>query len=253
MGASARASARLSLSALRPSRTLRRRLIVAGLAAIALAAAYVLWFRDSSFVAVEDVNVSGIEGAPGLEPRLVAAARQQSTLNVDAAALEAAVADDPAVRAISAEPDFPHGLAVAVDLRQPVGYLRSEGAVVAGDGVVLAEADRPPDGLATLDVKDGDLVRGGAVGGEGLALARVLGAAPKPLLGEVNSITIDPELGVVADLGPGIELRFGSKGEASQKWRATAAVLADRKLDRAAYIDLSVPGRPVVGGLPAGP
>lgn len=253
MGASVRAFARLPISALRPSRTLRRRLIAAGMVAIAFSTAYVFWFRDSSFVAVEEVTVSGIEGAPELEPKLVAAARQQSTLNVDPVALEAAVASDPAVRAISAEPDFPHGLAVTVDLREPVGYLRSEGAVVAGDGVVLAGANRPPDGLATLDLKDGDPVRGGAVGGEGLALARVLGAAPKPLLAEVNSITIDPELGVVADLGPGIELRFGSKGEADQKWRATAAVLADRKLDRAAYIDLSVPGRPVVGGLTADP
>ncbi len=252
MAGPARSLPRLRLPALPRIRRLTRSLIVGGLILLALCAAYLLWFRNSSFVAVEEVGVRGIEGHPELEQPLVAAARQQSTLNVDVAALERAVASEPAVRGISAEVDFPDRLDLEVDLRSPVGYVRSEGVVVAADGVILEQAKRPPDGLAVVDVNGGERGRGGSVGGEGLALARVLGAAPAALLAEADSIVLDAELGVLVDLGPGIELRFGSKGDAEKKWAAAAAILADRKLEGAAYIDLSVPERAVVGGTAAG-
>jgi hypothetical protein len=55
--------------------------------------------------------------------------------------------------------------------------------------------------------------------------------------------------GVVADLGNGIELRMGDGTEGAAKWAAAAAVLAKDDLGSPAYIDVSVPGRPVAGGL----
>ena len=45
-------------------RVTRRWLIVAVILAAALIAGYMLWFRDSSFVAVEKVNVTGADTSP---------------------------------------------------------------------------------------------------------------------------------------------------------------------------------------------
>ena len=49
----------------------------------------------------------------------------------------------------------------------------------------------------------------------------------------------------------GIELRLGTRDRVDQKWAAVAAILADRHLTSLSYIDVRVPDRPAVGGVPA--
>ena len=96
-----------SLPGLPPWKIVRRRLIVIGLVLVALAAAYLFWFRGSSFVRVETVKITGTEQAPEIESALRSAADGQSTLNVDVAALEEAVAGDPLVRGIKVDAELP--------------------------------------------------------------------------------------------------------------------------------------------------
>ena len=194
--------------------------------------------------------MKGSEEIPAIESALRDAATEQTTLNVDTAALEAAVSSEPAVRGISASPDFPHGLTIDVDLREPAGYLKSVG-VIAGDGVILSREGHSPGDLATIEVAGGTRSAGGRVEGAALHVATVLGAAPSPLSPLVRSATVDPDFGVVVELDDGLDLRFGGPGSASQKWQAAAAVLADPDLEGAAYLDLSVPERPVAGGVPS--
>lgn len=233
---------------------LKRRLIVAALLLLILIVAYMFWLRNSSLVAVENVTITGAEQHPPVESALRNAATGQTTLNLDLAALQEVVAGDPAVRGISAAPDFPHGLTIDVDVRQPVGYLKGAGAVVAGDGVVLSRGERPAD-LATIKVKEDDPIAGGSIKGGALQVASVLGAAPAPLVPAISSASVDPSFGVVVELNDGLQLRFGGAGSADLKWLAAAAILADPDLGVAAYLDLSVPERPVAGGVPdlAGP
>ena len=47
-----------------------------------------LWFRDSSLVAVDEVRVTGANVAPGVADQLTAAATGLTTLHLDRAALE---------------------------------------------------------------------------------------------------------------------------------------------------------------------
>lgn len=253
MGSLARSLPRPSLGFLPAGPVLRRRLAVFVIALASLAAAYHFWFRDSSFVAVEAVRISGVEERPELASQLESAALDQTTLHVDEQALVDVISDDPAVRGVSATPDFPHRLSIEVDLRDPVAYVPSAGAVVAGDGVVLDRADDRPEDLAVIDVSDAAIGAGETIEGNALTVARTLEPAPAPLLEEVDGARMDGEYGVVVTLGEGIELRFGDRDDADLKWRAAAAVLADPKLETAAYIDLSVPDRPVVGGVAADP
>lgn len=218
--------------------------------AAALAALYMLWLRDSSFVAIEEVRISGLESRGDLDASLRAAALEQTTLNVDQAALLDSIATDPAVVSVSADADFPRAIDLSVELRKPVAYLPGEGAVVAADGVVLERSGKAPEGVVTLRSKGLEGTGGEALGGEALQLARLLGAAPAPLLAESESVRLDETYGIVVTLAAGIELRFGSSGQLGSKWRAASAVLADPKLEGAEYLDLSVPARPVAGGLP---
>lgn len=244
-GAGKGREARSALS-LPSGRAIRRWIIVFALILAALLAGYMLWFRDSSFVEVERVEVTGTHLSSAVERNLSAAAIGLSTLHLDRAALDAAVADDPSVVALKIDTDFPHGLTIDVQSRTPAGWLDADGgALIAADGIVLGDGVDRPQGLPVIEADSAKL--GDRAQGQALAAARVLGAAPGPLRPQVDSARVDPELGVVAEVTGGIELRFGDPGNAEQKWRAAASVLADPKLTSASYIDLSAPSRPVVG------
>jgi cell division septal protein FtsQ len=234
---------------------LKRRLLLALTVAAALAAGYHFWLRDSSLVAVEQVTVVGADQSPEIDRKLRAAGLGQTTLHIDQGALSEAVAGEPAVRSVTASGDFPHGLTIEVELRNPAGFVRSEGLVVAGDGVILERTGSAPQGLPAIKAESDKGAAGSAsaVGGEALEVARVLGSAPEPLAPLIASATTDETMGVVVELSAGLELRFGGAGDAATKWLAAAAVLADPSFETAAYLDLSVPDRPVAGGVPDAP
>ncbi len=80
--------------------------------------------------------------------------------------------------------------------------------------------------------------------------ARIAGAAPAPLRRRVREIQRDGDRGYVAQLREGPELVFGSAAHLRAKWIAAARVLADPETGGATYVDLRLPGRPAVGGLP---
>jgi hypothetical protein len=88
---------------------------------------------------------------------------------------------------------------------------------------------------------------GGVLEGPVLQQARVLGAAPAALRPYLES-SYYGETGVDVKLRSGIELRFGDASQASAKWKAAAAVLADPSITALDYVDLHAPGRPAVGG-----
>lgn len=214
---------------------------------VALVAAYFFWFKGSSFVAVEEVEITGVDVSANVAATLENTALGMSTLDLDREALEAAVADDPAVIGLKMETDFPHGLTIDVESRRPVGWWDVDGGtVLAGDGVVLSDNVERPDGLPAIEAsQEGDV--GERVSGPPLALARVLGGAPTPLLELTERAWIDGELGPIVEVKGGIELRFGGPSNSAAKWRAAAAVIADPETTSIQYIDLSSPSRPATG------
>lgn len=226
-------------------RIVRRRLIVAVLLLAVLAAGYMFWFRDSSFVQVSAVTVNGADGDAAVAAALEAAAQDQSTLHLDVDALRAVVADEPSVAGLTASADFPHGLTIDVDLRAPVGYIEGDGGtIVSGEGIVLQSGVDRPDGLPLIDA-EGNI--GGAVDGDALAGAQVLAGLPPVLAPQIESVAMDKELGPVVTLNGGVEVRFGDPTRSEAKWKAVAGVLADPSITTLNYLDVSVPSRPVSG------
>ena len=215
-----------------------------------LGATYQLWFRNSSFVAVENITIEGIHGPEqqGVEAALAGAAGEMTTLNVDDDALEAAVAGFPTVVGVDADADFPHDLALIVKERPPVllATAGGESVPIAGDGTVLPGVDVSDLKLPSIGVDE--LPAQGRLSGDALQIARVMGPTPKPLLELVEEISIGGEEGVQVTLRGDVPVWFGGSDDAAAKWDATAAILADPQIDSLTYVDVRVAERPSIGG-----
>jgi cell division protein FtsQ len=226
----------------------RTAIVVALLAAAA--AGYFLWFRHSSLVAVDDVEVVGLSGPDraAVTERLTRLAVGMTTLDVDSQALERAVAGFPTVQSITVDPNFPHGMRIEVTERRPV-MLVAEGDTripVAADGTLLPDNPEPDGGLPVLELKKAPPASG--LEGAAADQAVIAGAAPEPLRPLMHEIEHTSDHGIVVTLRGGIPVYFGTAAEAGPKWTAAAAVLADPELQSLSYLDVRVARRPAVGG-----
>ncbi len=235
----------------------RHRLRLAAIAALAVAALLTgawLWFRDSSFAAVQRVEVSDVSGpdAGAIVAALQHAARGTSTLDVDMAALRGAVSRFPQVRSLRVRAVFPHQLRIEVIEQLPVAVLVGPGgarAAAAADGAVLGSSLVASD-LPTITVPK--LAAKVVHDSTALEALRVLGAAPPSLIGFVANVSDGPK-GIAASLRDGTVVYFGDAWRARAKWLAFARVLvAEGSVAEgsatATYIDVRLPERPAVGG-----
>lgn len=240
-------------SALTPGPVLRRRAIVAAVLAVLIAALYMLWLRDSSFVAVEQVTVTGVtsKDAERVRSALTSTAKTMTTLHVDRERLEKTAAVFPIVERIEVTPDFPHGMTVHVIEHRPVAMVDADGRTVpvAGDGTVLTGLPVELD-LPTIELS-GPAPQRELPPGAARDAALVAGAAPAVIVRRLESVGREGGArGVVAQIEDGPELIFGRPEQAAAKWAAAVRVLADADSAGATYVDVRLPERPVAGGLP---
>jgi cell division protein FtsQ len=118
---------------------------------------------------------------------------------------------------------------------------------VAADGLVLSDVPIT-SGLPVVTVKSA-LPTERLTEGKAFQLVRLVGLAPAALRARIESVYIKPNVGVVAEVRKGPELRFGDSSRLPAKWMAAARVLAAAGARGATYIDLRLPERPAAGGL----
>jgi cell division protein FtsQ len=234
--------------------TLRRvpwRVPAGVLLAVALLALGWLWFRDSSFAAVDEVFVTGTSSSEEHQVRtaLRQAALGMSTLHVREDALRKAVAPYSSVAGLEVHADFPHELDIEVLERRPVATVEAGGvSVPATGGGRLLDGVRA-SGLPVVQAAAAATSAGDHVTDRhALAALRVAAAAPKELLARTERLYYGPH-GMTLDLRNGPELFFGSAERARVKWTAAATVLAASSAKGAVYLDLRVPGRVAAGGV----
>jgi cell division protein FtsQ len=212
-----------------------------------------LWFRQSSFVSVQRVQITGVHGpeAQAVQAALADAAHGMSTLDASTSALRAAVASLRVVRAVSVIPSFPHGLRIEVSEQLPVAALTVAGVrtALAADGVVLGprllSGSLPSVSGATVPVP-GKLVHGASL----RAALAVLGAAPAPLAKHVERVFTGAK-GLTVAMRNGLLVYFGDANHPHAKWLSLARVLADSGSAGASYVDVRLPTHPAAG-FPAG-
>jgi cell division protein FtsQ len=235
-----------------------RRLGIA-LAVVALLGGGWLLLRNSPLVAVEHVQIAGVQGvdAGPIDAALRGAARNMSTLNVNVAALRAAVAPFHVVRDLSVATSFPHGLRIHVVEQLPVAVLSVGGVhtAVAADGVVLGPdllaSERIPLPVITLAAGSQAPLGGHVENATARTELTVLGAAPRMLLGWVSKVFVGPE-GLTVSMRNDVAIYFGDAARPHAKWLSAARVLADPNSAGATYVDVRVPERPAAGTTAAG-
>jgi cell division protein FtsQ len=208
-----------------------------------------LWFRDSSFAAVRNVTITGSTSSEDKRVRaaLESAARGESTLHLDEAALHEAVEPFASVAGLRVRPDFPHDLRVEVIEHEPVATVQSGGSRVPATGAgLLLEGVRAED-LPTVTSKAPP--RDGRVEDRRALAALKIAAAAPPELRARSERVLWTEEGLALDLRDGPELIFGSPGDARAKWRAAARVLAEDSSAGTTYLDLRVPKVVAAGGV----
>jgi cell division protein FtsQ len=208
-----------------------------------------LLLRHSSFVAVQRVRISGVHGpqATAIDAALLAAAHRMSTLDVNTAALRAAVAPFRLVRELHAIPSFPHGLRIEVVESLPVATLLAGGVrtAVAADGVVLGPG-MLSSSLPTLSVANEPAAGARVSSPPLLESLAVLGAAPASLGRFITSVTQGPR-GLTIGMRDGLSIYFGNAYRPHAKWISLARVLADPSSAGASYVDVRLPSRPAAG------
>jgi len=212
-----------------------------------------LWLRSSPLAAVAQVQISGVHGpeASAIEAALDSAARDMNTLDVNPAALRAAVSSFGVVREVHAVASFPHDLRIRVVEQLPVAALLVGGqrTAVAADGMVLGPAllsGSLPVLAGVYAPAAGARLRSASM----LAPLAVLGAAPTRLAPLVARAFVGTN-GVTLAMHNGLLAYFGDATRPRAKWLSLARVLADPSSAGASYIDVRLPERPAAG-FPAG-
>ncbi|HEX6391176.1 MAG TPA: FtsQ-type POTRA domain-containing protein [Solirubrobacteraceae bacterium] len=226
-----------------------RTLLLGVAAALAIVTGW-MWFRDSGFVAINQVDVVGASGQQGATIRTAIrnAAEDMTTLHVREDALRKALAPYPIVKDVRVQADFPHRLKVTVVEHEPVAVIVSgtREVTVAADGTLLRDT-RAAASLPELPLRrspSGTRVEGRAA----RDLVALLAAAPPALREQVGRVFLGPR-GLTARLKAGSALYFGDGERLKAKWAAATAVLADASSKGATSLDLRVPERPAAGGL----
>ncbi len=232
----------------------RLRLVVAGLATLALLGGGWLWLRDSSLVGVQQVSITGVTGPDAARIRsvLTLAARNMTTLDVRVGQLKTAVAPFPVVKDLRVSTQFPHGMRISVLEQLPVGALVAGGRAVAasGDGTLLH--DVAAGSLPAIPVRS---LPGGSQVTDRVALEALalLADTPPRLVARIGQVTEAPPHGLVVQLRSGPDIYFGDGSDLNAKWTAATAVLADPSSAGAAYIDVTDPARPAAGAQAVAP
>lgn len=227
-----------------------RRSVAAGLGILATAAAAYVAARQSSAFAVTRVEV---EGAPaGVRTQVqkaLAPLAGTSLLALDGSALTRRVEALSTIVSVEYDRTFPHTLRVRVVPETPVAVLRrgADAWIVSARGRVVSRIEpRTVPGLPRVWVPAKTAVAVGAIVPDevGGAAARALALAERFPARIASASARKGEL--VFRLRSGIDLRFGAPNDIRLK-----LAIARRALQflpaGAAYLDVSVPGRPVAG------
>ena len=230
------------------------RSLLVGVALVALSAAGYAGAAATSMFAVQEIAVRGVP--PESAARIRAALEPvvgTSLLRLDPDAVEQRVAALAEVASVSYDRAFPHTLVVSVRLEQPAVVVRrgQESWLVSFRGRVLrplVRGARPA--LPRVWVAPATRLTAGGYVGDPMAerairAVAVLRATPLP----VQVRTVAGERGELTfRLASGAELRLGSELDLPLKLAVAAYVvgeLAPRWAGGPAYLDVSVPERPV--------
>ena len=234
------------------------RSLAVGFSLLAAALALYAGARETKVFAVHDVAV---ESVPPVQARLVGQALEglegTSLLQIDQEAIERRLEKLPHVHLLGYDRAFPNDLRVQVSVERPAAVLRrgSDRWLVSAEGRVLRQLEqrlRRPLPVVwlerTVEPEVGSILQAADPARAVRAVAEIRAAAPG-LARRVWYVKVGEAGTATAVLDDRFEIRLGSGTDLALKLAVARQVLARlrRDGDVAAYLDVSVPERPVVG------
>lgn len=224
-----------------------------------LAAAFALYFgaRETAVFSVRSIDVTTEpRGHTGVVREALVPIEGTSLLKVDEAAIASRLEPLPHVHLMGYDRSFPNGLRVRVSVEAPVAVLRraDENWLVSVEGRVLRKLEvrlRRPLPVVwvprSVEPEVGVLVRAVEPAAAVRALSSMRSAAPAFFRRIWYVAPGDHGLNVV--LRDRLELRLGEATDLALKLEVARHVLAaaSATTGTVAYVDVSVPGRPVAG------
>jgi cell division septal protein FtsQ len=252
--AAARAPARSSTALqLLPS----GRSLAVGFGLLTAAFALYLGARETAVFSVRSIDVAtDPRGHTGVVARALAPIAGTSLLEVDEAVIASRLEPLPHVHLLGYDRSFPNGLSVRVSVEAPVAVLRRAGEnwLVSVEGRVLRKLEvrlRRPLPVVwvprSVEPEIGVLVRADAAVAAVRALASMRSAAPA-FFRRIWYVA-PGEHGLTVVLRDRLQLRLGAASDLPLKLEVGRQVLAAVTAagGAVAYVDVSVPGRPVAG------
>jgi cell division protein FtsQ len=229
-----------------------RRSLVVGFAVAAIALAAYAVARETSLFAIDAIDLRGVKGPAAADVRRALAEwRGKSLVGLDGAELLSRVESVPWVAGARLDRAFPHTLRVDIRAEHPVAVLRRarDSWLVSARGRVLAPVrirthrDLPRIWLpSATPVALGELLPAADGGTAARALAP-LRVQPFPTPVRTAALSRGQ---LVLVLGDGVQLRLGRPVDLGLKI-AIARRIVDRLAAGTAFLDVSVPERPVAG------
>jgi POTRA domain, FtsQ-type len=224
--------------------------LVVVLAAVAFVGAgigaYVL-ARQSSLFALNRIEVEGAPPGVAAEIRsTLEPYRGESLVRFDARQASRMLSTVAEIAGAKFDRAFPHTLKVRVQLERPVAVLRqgSDAWLVSASARVIRQLERPYPRLPRIWVaRSVDIAVNSTLAGPGArGVAAVAPLGPLRVGVDVRQVlTADGELTLV--LGSGTQLRLGDSGDIRLKLSIAKQLIP--LTPGAAYVDISVPERPV--------
>ncbi len=229
-----------------------RRVWVWPAAVLALVAAVVVTLWWSPAFVVQEVTVTGVEGA------MATGAEQRAGLTpgtplarIDTDAVSARVQEDLRVETADVARDWPSGVVIDVVLREPAMAIDQAGfsalQLADASGVVYDQTREPPKDLMLVSVSRGELRAAWLSGVVGLH-----SALPPEVAREVSDMQVTADGDLRFHIGS-VAVEWGRPGQEALKATVLAALLAqdqiDPEADQQVEVDLITPQTPVVTGL----
>lgn len=234
------------------------RSLALGFGLLALGVALFAAARQTGVFAVHEIEVESIPpGQARLVERQLRGLEGTSLLQVDEEAIQRRLDRLPHVHLLAYDRDFPNRLRVRVSVERPAAVLRrgSDRWLVSAEGRVLRSLDRPlrrPLPVVwverTVDPEVGAVLTVPEAARAIRAIAAIRAASPALARRVWYVKTTEPRT-MTAVLDDGFEIRLGTADDLAVKLEVARRVLATmrREGDTGAYLDVSVPERPVVG------
>ena len=234
------------------------RSLAVGFGLLAAAFALFLGARETSVFAVHEIRVESIPtGHTRPVSRALSGLEGISLLHVDRDEIQRRLDGLPHVHLLGYDREFPNGLRVRVSVERAVAVLRrgDENWLVSAQGRVLRPLEqrlRRPLPVVwverTVDPQVGAILAAAEPARAIRTVAAIRSAAPG-LAPRVWYVKMGEDGSATAVLEDRFEIRLGAAVDLALKLAVARRVLATmrREGDLAAYLDVSVPERPVVG------